>query len=72
MKGYGVVTGTKPEAIAEYKPIHAAVGPDLLKQIRASKISDCSIYLKEPANLMVAYPRTQEWWTGMEEVFPLH
>ena len=77
MTRYGAVIGIKPEAIAEYKRIHAAVWPDVLKQIKASKISN---YLKEPENLMFSYyeyhgtdhdadmaamaadPRTQEWW----------
>jgi len=55
MTRYGAVIGIKPEAIAEYKRIHAAVWPDVLKQITASKISNYSIYLKEPENLMFAY-----------------
>ena len=55
MTRYGAVIGIKPEAIAEYKRIHAAVWPDVLKQIKASKISNYSIYLKEPENLMFAY-----------------
>lgn len=55
MKRYGAVVGIRPEAIAEYKRIHAAVWPDVLKQIKASNISNYSIYLKEPENLMFAY-----------------
>ena len=55
MKRYGQVIGIKPEAIAEYKRIHAAVWPDVLRQIKASKISNYSIFLKEPENLMFAY-----------------
>ena len=55
MQRMGSVLGIKPEAIAEYKRIHAAVWPDVLKQIKASKISNYSIYLKEPENLMFAY-----------------
>lgn len=55
MKRYGAVIGIKPEAIAEYKRLHAAVWPDVLKQIAASKIRNYSIYLKEPENLMFAY-----------------
>ena len=55
MKRYGAVIGIRPEAIAEYKRIHAAVWPDVLKQIKGSSISNYSIYLKEPENLMFAY-----------------
>lgn len=55
MRRYGAVIGIKPEAIAEYKRIHAAVWPDVLKQIKASNISNYSIFLKEPENLMFAY-----------------
>lgn len=54
-KRYGSVIGLKPEAIAEYKRLHAAVWPDVLAQIRASRISNYSIYLKEPENLLFAY-----------------
>jgi L-rhamnose mutarotase len=55
MKRYGSVIGLKAEAIAEYKRLHAAVWPDVLKQIAASNIRNYSIYLKEPENLMFAY-----------------
>jgi L-rhamnose mutarotase len=55
LKRYGQVIGIRPEAIAEYKRIHAAVWPDVLKQIKASKLSNYSIFLKEPENLMFAY-----------------
>lgn len=55
MQRFGAVIGIKPEHIAEYKRIHAAVWPDVLKQIEASNISNYSIYLKEPENLMFAY-----------------
>lgn len=55
MKRYGAVIGLKPEAIAEYKRVHAAVWPDVLKQIKASRISNYSIFLREPENLLFAY-----------------
>ena len=35
MKRYGSVIGLKPEAIAEYKRVHAAVWPKVLEQIKA-------------------------------------
>lgn len=55
MKRYGAMIGLKPEAIAEYKRLHAAVWPDVLRQIAASNIRNYSIYLKEPENVMFAY-----------------
>ena len=55
MKRYGAVLGLKPEAIAEYKRIHADVWPEVLKQIKDSKISNYSIFLREPENLLFAY-----------------
>lgn len=55
MTRYGAVLKLKPEGIAEYKRLHAAVWPDVLKQIKASKISNYSIYLREPENLLFAY-----------------
>ena len=55
MKRYGSVIGLKPEAIAEYKRLHAAVWPDVAKQITASNIRNYSIFLKEPENLLFAY-----------------
>jgi L-rhamnose mutarotase len=51
----GFVLGIKPEAIAEYKRIHAAVWPEVLATIAACNIKNYSIYLKEPENLLFAY-----------------
>jgi L-rhamnose mutarotase len=45
----------KPEAIEEYKKIHAAVWPGVLAQIAGSKIKNYSIFLREPENLLFAY-----------------
>jgi L-rhamnose mutarotase len=47
MKRYGWVIGLKPEAIEEYKKLHAAVWPEVLKMIKEAKICNYSIYLKE-------------------------
>jgi len=55
MKRYGSVLGVKAEGIAEYKRLHAAVWPDVLKQIKASKITRYSIFLREPENLLFSY-----------------
>lgn len=45
----------RPEAIAEYKRIHAEVWPSVLARLRASHITNYSIYLREPENLLIAY-----------------
>ena len=55
MTRYGSIIGIKPQHIAEYKRLHAAVWPDVLKQIKASNITNYSIFLREPENLMFAY-----------------
>ena len=55
MKRYGRVLGLKPEAIAEYKRVHAAVWPKVLEQIKRSNISNYSIFLREPENLLFSY-----------------
>jgi predicted TIM-barrel fold metal-dependent hydrolase/L-rhamnose mutarotase len=52
---YGRILGLKPEAIAEYRRVHEAVWPLVLQQIRNSNISNYSIYLREPENLLFAY-----------------
>ena len=55
MKRYGSVIGLKPEAVAEYKRLHAAVWPEVLRQIEQSGIRNYSIFLREPENVMFAY-----------------
>jgi L-rhamnose mutarotase len=55
MKRYGMVIGIRPEHMDEYKKVHAAVWPDVLKQIKNSNISNYSIFLREPENLMFSY-----------------
>ena len=46
MKRYGMVIGLKPEMIAEYRKLHAAVWPDVLKMIADCNIRNYSIYLR--------------------------
>lgn len=55
MKRYGSVIGIKPEKIAEYKALHAAVWPDVLAMIAKCNIRNYSIFLREPENVMFAY-----------------
>ena len=45
----------KPEIIPEYKRIHAAVWPEILKGIAESNVKNYTIFLREPENLLIAY-----------------
>ena len=55
MQRMGSVLGIKPEAIAEYKRIHADVWPEVLAMIAACNIRNYTIFLKEPENLLFSY-----------------
>ena len=55
MKRYGMVIGLNPEKAEEYKRLHAAVWPDVLKMIGDCHIRNYSIFLRGPENLMFAY-----------------
>ena len=55
MQRMGMVIGLKPERIAEYKRLHAAVWPEVLEMITACDIRNYSIFLKEPENLLFGY-----------------
>jgi len=54
MKRMGFVLGIRPEAIAEYKRLHADVWPGVLAMIARCNIRNYSIYLREPENLLFA------------------
>ena len=45
MQRFGMVLGVKADKIARYKELHAAVWPDVLKQIERCNIRNYSIYL---------------------------
>ncbi|WP_421747673.1 L-rhamnose mutarotase [Cognatishimia sp.] len=51
----GMMIGITAEHIAEYKRLHAEVWPDVLKRLKQSNISNYSIFLREPENLMFSY-----------------
>ena len=44
---FGMVIGVKPEKIEEYKRLHAATWPGVLKMIGECNLRNYSIYLKE-------------------------
>lgn len=52
MQRMGMVIGVKPDKIAEYKRLHAAVWPEILAMISACSIRNYTIYLREPENLL--------------------
>jgi L-rhamnose mutarotase len=47
VRRYGMVLGVKKEKLAEYKELHAAVWPGVLKTIKDCKIRNYSIYLHQ-------------------------
>lgn len=55
MKRMGMVIGIKPEHIAQYKQLHADVWPEVLAKISACNITNYSIFLREPENLLFGY-----------------
>lgn len=55
MQRMGMVINLKPEKVVAYKRLHAAVWPEILAQISACHITNYSIFLKEPENLLFGY-----------------
>lgn len=51
----GMIIGLKPETIADYKALHADVWPAVLDRLRRSNITNYSIFLREPENIMFSY-----------------
>ncbi|MDO6732560.1 L-rhamnose mutarotase [Marinovum sp. 2_MG-2023] len=51
----GFVIGIKAADIPRYKELHADVWPDVLTRLKASNITNYSIFLREPENLMFGY-----------------
>ena len=51
----GMLIGLKPETKAEYIKLHADVWPKVLDRLSQSNITNYSIFLREPENLMFSY-----------------
>ena len=78
MKRYGSIIRVIPEKLEEYKRLHAAAWPTVLKIIRECNIRNYSIYYRDgllfsyyeyigtdyEADMakMAADPETQRWW----------
>ncbi|MFT3723331.1 MAG: L-rhamnose mutarotase [Hyphomonadaceae bacterium] len=52
MQRMGMVLGIRPERIPEYKRLHAEVWPDFLALLSNHGITNYTIYLREPENLL--------------------
>lgn len=55
MQRMGMVIGIKPDKIETYKQLHAEAWPEILKKISECNITNYSIFLKEPENLLFGY-----------------
>ena len=55
MQRMAQIVRLKPEALVEYKRVHAAVWPSVLRMIADCNIKNYSIFLKEPENILFAY-----------------
>ena len=78
MRRYGQVIGIKPERIAQYEQVHAAVWPEVLATIHGCNIRNYSIFrhgtmlfayfeytgddFDADMAKMAADPKTQQWW----------
>ena len=50
-----MLIGIRPERIDEYKRLHAAVWPQVIEQIKRCNISNYTIYLREPENILFSH-----------------
>lgn len=55
MQRMGMVIGLEPDKITRYRQLHAAVWPEILALISKCNITNFSIFLKEPENLLFGY-----------------
>lgn len=55
MKRYGAIIGLHQDQIDHYKQLHADVWPAVLARIKKSNISNYSIFLREPENLLISF-----------------
>lgn len=55
MQRMAMMIGLNADKVAEYKQLHEAVWPAVLRQISECQIRNYSIFLKEPENLLFGY-----------------
>lgn len=63
MQRMGLMIRLHADRIDEYKTLHSAVWPEVLETIRKCNITNYSIFLREPENMLFAY------WEYMGEDF---
>lgn len=51
----GMVIGLRPEKLSDYKSLHAAPWPEMDTALSQANISNYSIFLREPENLLFGY-----------------
>ncbi|WP_127144373.1 L-rhamnose mutarotase [Pelagibacterium montanilacus] len=51
----GMVIAVRPEKLDEYKRLHAQPWPEMNAALSAAHITNYSIYLREPENLLFGY-----------------
>lgn len=55
MQRMGMVIGLRADKVAEYKALHASPWPEMNAALKAANISNYSIYLREPENLLFGH-----------------
>jgi L-rhamnose mutarotase len=55
MQRMGMVIGIAPDRIAQYRALHAAVWPEVLATLREANVTNYTIFLREPENLLFGY-----------------
>lgn len=55
MKRMGMLIKIRKEKITEYKRLHAKAWPEILARLTRSNITNYSIFLREPENLLFGY-----------------
>lgn len=62
MKRVASVIGIKPERLAEYRELHANAWPQVLADLKDAGISNYTIFLREPENLLFSYFEVADDW----------
>ncbi|MER8961210.1 L-rhamnose mutarotase [Mesorhizobium sp. M0701] len=55
MKRMGMMIGIRADQIEEYNRIHAAIWPEVAAVISACNITNYTIFLKQPENILFGY-----------------
>lgn len=55
MERMGMVIGVRPEFIKRYKELHSAAWPEILQSLSDCNVTNYSIFLREPENLLFGY-----------------